>query len=72
MNKSLKKFQVDCEKPWAILGISRKQYESCRPWKKAGVSRERFDEIVRLVPSEATNSLQEEARADILVEAIFG
>jgi hypothetical protein len=28
------------EKPWAILGISRKRYVAARPWKMAGLSKE--------------------------------
>jgi len=27
------------EKPWAILGISRKQYETVKPWKKSNMTR---------------------------------
>ncbi len=28
------------EKPWAILGINRKQYAAASPWKKAGMTKE--------------------------------
>ena len=63
---------LEKEKPWAILGITRREYDKARPWKKAGVSRETFAEMVRAVPPEAIKILKDDAEAEILVEAIFG
>ena len=60
------------EKPWAILGISRREYDKARPWKRAGMSREAFGDLVRQVPPEAVKILKDEARAEILLAAIFG
>ena len=60
------------EKPWAILGISRREYDKARPWKSAGMSKEAFAELVRAVPPEAVTVLKQEAEAEMLVEAIFG
>ncbi len=41
------------EKPWAILGIPRKQYAAARPWKKAGMPKERYAEMLNLIPHES-------------------
>ncbi len=60
------------EKPWAILGISRRRYEIARPWIKAGMTREAFADLVRAVPPEAVKILKDEAQAEILTAAIFG
>ncbi len=59
------------EKPWAILGISRKQYAAAKPWKKAGMTKERFAELLNLIPHEAMQILKDEADAERLVEGIF-
>jgi hypothetical protein len=32
------KDQLSREKPWAILGITRKKCDTIKPWKKAGVT----------------------------------
>lgn len=66
------KEELSKDKPWAILGITRKQYDSARPWKSAGVSREEFARIVRAAPQELIKSLCDEAHADKLIEAMFG
>ncbi len=60
------------EKPWAILGISRKQYAAAKPWKKAGMSREKYAEMLNLIPHEAMQILKDEVDAERLVEGIFG
>jgi len=64
------KFSSD--KPWAILGITRRQYDAAKPWKKANMSKEEFAKLVRVVPPEAVKSLKEHADAEILLEAAFG
>lgn len=58
-------------KPWAWLRMSRQQYERQRIWKKLKMSRRRFDSLVLLIPPEVIEHIIEEARADMLVEAIF-
>ncbi len=60
------------EKPWAILGITRKQYAAARPWKKAGMSKGKCAEMLNLIPHEAMQILRDEADAERLVESIFG
>ena len=60
------------EKPWAILGITRKQYAAARPWKKAGMNKEKYAELLNLIPHEGIKLLKEEAEAELLVKSIFG
>lgn len=60
------------EKPWAILKVSRRQYESARPWKRAGISRDRFEALVLDLPDGFVDHCHLEADADRLVEALFG
>ena len=60
------------EKPWAILGISRRQYDTAKPWKKAKMSKEEFAKLVSMVPPEAIKHLKEVADAETLLEAAFG
>lgn len=59
-------------KPWAVLGMTRREYESKRPWKTAGVDRARFEEITSALPAELVQRIKEEAQAELLVEQIFG
>ncbi len=60
------------EKPWAILGISRREYDKAKPWKKAKMSKEAFADLVRQVPPEAFKQIRDEAQAEVLVAAMFG
>lgn len=60
------------EKPWATLGISRRQYDTAKPWKKAKMSKNEFAKLVCMVPPEAIKSLKEHADAEMLIEAAFG
>ena len=60
------------EKPWAILGINRKQYAAASPWKKAGMTKEKYAEMLNLIPHEAMQILKDEADAERLMEGIFG
>ena len=60
------------EKPWAILGISRQEYDRAKPWKKARMTKEAFGDLVRAVAPEAIKNLKDEAQAEILTAAIFG
>lgn len=60
------------EKPWAILGISRRQYDTAKPWKKAKMSKEEFRKLHCMVPPEAIKRLKEGADAEMLLETAFG
>jgi len=60
------------EKPGAILGISRCQYDTAKPWKRAKMSTEEFAKLVCMVPPEAIKHLKDVADAERLLEAAFG
>ena len=38
------------EKPWVLLGISRKEYEGLRLWKKTKLPRNEFDLLLASLP----------------------
>ena len=59
------------EKPWAALGISRREYETARPWKKAEMERKAFEELVCLLPPGAIEELRLEADAEKLLDGVF-
>lgn len=62
------------EKPWALLGLSRKQYEARRPWAAARQPRERFEELLLALGQEPgmLQQLRDYAEAEALTEMIFG
>lgn len=62
---------LSADKPWAYLRMTRKQYEQQRIWKKLNMPRAKFDALVLELPPEAVDLLFEEARAGMLVDAIF-
>lgn len=70
MKLSAKKMTT--EKPWAILGISRRQYDAARPWKRAKMSKEDLAKLINMVPPEAIARLKDHADAEMLLEAAFG
>ena len=51
--------------------MSRKQYDSPRIWKKCNLSREEFGKVILCLPSEIIDEMLENARVDMLVDAIF-
>ena len=59
-------------KPWQRLGITKKQYLASKPWKGSGLSREKYEYIISVVPQEALNELRIEAKAEALLERVFG
>jgi hypothetical protein len=67
MLKNLKR-----EKPWAVLKVSRRQYETTKPWTRAGVSRALFEELVLGLPDGFIDQCHMEADAEKLIEAMFG
>ena len=60
------------EKPWAILKVSRRQYEMKRPWKRAGLSRSTFEELLLSLPDGFVDHCHRDADAEKLANAIFG
>jgi len=66
------KNKLDSEKPWAILRMTRKQYEAAQPCKKGRLSRVKFEGMLRLIPDELISEMRDQAVAEVLVEEIFG
>jgi hypothetical protein len=60
------------EKPWAILKVTRRQYESQRPWKKAGISRARFEGLLAILPEGFVDHCHRDADAEKLITSMFG
>jgi len=59
-------------KPWAVLKVSRRQYETARPWKKAGLSRAAYEAILAELPEGFIDELHLEADAEKLLRSAFG
>ena len=64
--------QLMQEKPWAILKVSRRQYETNRPWVTANLPRKKFEELLIMLPDGFIDHCHRDAEAERLVEAIFG
>lgn len=63
--------KLKSEKPWAILGISRKRYEASKPWKGAKMSRDQFEQSLRLLPNEIVQEMKLHAAADLLTDKLM-
>lgn len=59
------------EKPWAVLGWTRKQWKSIRPWKSANMSEDRYAEMLRALDHETIKDIKDHAMAEKLVDEIF-
>lgn len=59
-------------KPWVVLGITRKQYAEARPWKKTKMSRKAFEDFICTLPPEIFDEIKLQADAEQLLESIFG
>jgi len=60
------------EKPWAILGLSRKRYMAARPWKRFA-SRAQFEEILLAIHAEKPELVQDlktHGQAEALLKAM--
>ena len=64
--------QLKKEKPWAVLKVSRRQYETKRPWVAANLPRKEFEELLTMLPDGFVDHCHREAEAERLVAAIFG
>ena len=69
MSKLAEKFAA--QKPWAWLRISRAKYDRLKPWKNSGFSKEEYERILLSLPQDLVETLYEEARANILIDALF-
>lgn len=63
--------QLKQEKPWAVLKITRRQYEEARLWKRTPLDRKAFDALILSLPEGFVEHLKLEADAEALVSAIF-
>ena len=59
------------EKPWVLLGISRKEYDSLRLWKKTKLSRKEFDSLLSSLPDSFFKEVKLCVDAEKIVQAIF-
>ena len=59
-------------KPWAILEVSRRQYEAARPWKNAKLTRREFEDLLAILPDGFVEHVHLEADAERLIAAAFG
>ena len=63
--------QLQKEKPWAVLGWTRKQWKQTRMWKKAGVSEEKMSQMLLSLDHETVQNLKDHALSEMLVEGVF-
>ena len=66
------KEQLKRERPWAVLGWTRKQWKRSKVWKKAGVTEEKMTHLLLAFDYETVVMLKENAQADALIENMFG
>ena len=64
------KFQQ--EKPWAILGWTRKQWKAQKMWKKAGVTKEKMIQLLQTLDHSTIQEMKDYAMVEILTDKIFG
>lgn len=50
--KNMLKNKFKEEKPWALLGATRKDYDIAKPWKKTKLSKEEFGKLICSLPPE--------------------
>jgi hypothetical protein len=66
------KSKIKQDKPWAVLGWTRKQWKAKKPWKQAGVSEEKMTQLVLALDADTVQQIKDHAHAEALTEAIFG
>lgn len=60
------------EKPWAILGWTRKQWKAKKMWKKAGVTEDMMIQMLQTLDYSIIQEMKDHARAEMLTEKVFG
>lgn len=62
------------EKPWAIMGLTRSQYQRLKPWKSAQkkISKEQFEDLVRELGANFFKDLKFQSDVGELMQGIFG
>ncbi len=66
------KEKLQQEKPWAILGWTRKQWKAQKMWKKAGVTEEKMIQLLQSLDHATIQEMKDYAMADLLTEKVFG
>jgi hypothetical protein len=66
------KDKFEQEKPWAILGWTRKQWKARRLWKQAGVSEVRMSQLLQTLDHSTIQEIKDYAMTELLTEKIFG
>ncbi len=66
------KEKLQQEKPWAILGWTRKQWKARRLWKKAGVNEEKMVQLLQSLDYSTIQKMKDHAMAELLTEKVFG
>jgi hypothetical protein len=64
--------KIQQEKPWAILGWTRKQWKARRLWKKAGVTEEKMSQLLQTLDHSTIQEMKDYAMTELLTDKIFG
>jgi hypothetical protein len=64
--------KIQQEKPWAILGWTRKQWKARRLWKQAGVTEEKMSQLLQVLDHSTVQELKDYAMTELLTDRIFG
>lgn len=59
------------DRPWAHVGMSRREYEGRRAWAKLGMDRAAFEAMILAKPSDYFVEMKRSAAAQALVDALF-
>lgn len=60
------------EKPWVILGWTRKQWKARRLWKQAGVTEKKMIQLLQSLDHSTIQELKDYAMTELLTDKIFG
>jgi hypothetical protein len=64
--------KIQQEKPWAILGWTRKQWKARRLWKEAGVTKEKMSQLLHSLDHSNIQEMKYYAMAEVISEKTFG
>ena len=60
------------DKPWTILGWTRKQWKAKKIWKKAGVTADMMIQMLQTLDYSIIQEMKSHAMAELLTEKVFG
>ena len=60
------------EKPWAILGWTRKQWKARRLWKQAGVTEGKMSHLLQTLDHSNIQEMKDYAMSELITDKIFG